>query len=101
MGSHTSLLPILALGLCSACAPQPVAEVSIHDQRQQALNRIADQCRLARATFELIGDDELHVKPEPTARYQSVDCALQKLKESKLPVKMGFVGNEIYAPELN
>jgi hypothetical protein len=70
--------------------------MNVHDQRQAALDQIADKCGLARSTFKLVGDDELHVKPDPNERYERVDCALSELRRARLPVKMGFVGNEYY-----
>ncbi|MEO5772829.1 MAG: biopolymer transporter ExbD [Sphingomicrobium sp.] len=39
---------------------------------------------------------ELHLQPEPTARYESVDRVLAITKQAKVE-KMGFVGNEQYA----
>ena len=39
---------------------------------------------------------ELHVQPEPTARYEVVDVVLAVTKQAKV-TKMGFVGNEQYA----
>jgi hypothetical protein len=68
----------------------------VHDRRQAALDRIADKCGVARSTFKLVGDDELHIKPDPTEKYERVDCALSGLRVARLPVKMGFVGNEYY-----
>ncbi|MEO6360902.1 MAG: biopolymer transporter ExbD [Sphingomicrobium sp.] len=38
---------------------------------------------------------ELHVQPEPTARYEVVDVVLAVTKEARV-TKMGFVGNEQY-----
>ena len=39
---------------------------------------------------------ELHLQPEPTARYELVDEVLAITKQAKVE-KMGFVGNEQYA----
>ena len=39
---------------------------------------------------------ELHLQPEPTARYEVVDQVLAITKEARVE-KMGFVGNEQYA----
>jgi biopolymer transport protein ExbD len=39
---------------------------------------------------------ELHLQPEPTARYEVVDQVLAITKQAKVE-KMGFVGNEQYA----
>ena len=38
---------------------------------------------------------ELHLQPEPTARYELVDQVLVVTKQAKVE-KMGFVGNEAY-----
>ena len=38
---------------------------------------------------------ELHLQPEPTARYETVDQVLAITKQAKVE-KMGFVGNEQY-----
>ena len=39
---------------------------------------------------------ELHLQPEPTARYETVDQVLAITKQAHVE-KMGFVGNEQYA----
>jgi biopolymer transport protein ExbD len=39
---------------------------------------------------------ELHLQPEPTARYETVDQVLAITKQARVE-KMGFVGNEQYA----
>jgi biopolymer transport protein ExbD len=39
---------------------------------------------------------ELHLQPEPTARYETVDQVLAITKHARVE-KMGFVGNEQYA----
>ncbi len=39
---------------------------------------------------------ELHLQPEPTARYETVDQVLAVTKQAHVD-KMGFVGNEQYA----
>src|SRR5207253_5717653 len=90
---------VLVAVSCTACGQSQQSQqgpLTIHEQRQTVLNGIADKCGLDRSTFKLIGDDELHVQPRPNAHYESVDCALSELRNAKLPVKMGFVGNEYY-----
>ncbi len=47
----------------------------------------------------LTGPNELRFQPPADAKYESVDCALSELKKLKFPMKMGFVGNEAFAPE--
>ncbi len=39
---------------------------------------------------------ELHLQPEPTARYELVDEVLAVTKRARVE-KMGFVGNEAYS----
>ena len=74
--------------------------MSLHDQRQAFLDRVADTCGLPRKTFKLVGDDQVHMRPEPDANYKSVDCALSRLGKDKA-LKLGFVGNEYYANEVH
>ncbi len=63
-------------------------------ERRATLDGIADQCRLARSTF-VFKAEELKVLPDPSASYESVECAFKKLKSTKgLPLKVGFVENE-------
>ena len=82
------LTPLLA---CTSCYPATVSP----KERQAVIDRIADECGLPRATFELLGD-ELHIKPDPNEAYPKIDCALQRIEDSKIPFKLGFVGNEAY-----
>ena len=67
-------------------------------QRIEALDSIADRCGVARATFVLRGEDELHIKPDFGEKYEGVDCALDGVKKLGV-VKMGFVGNEAYVAD--
>ncbi|QNP42665.1 hypothetical protein H9L15_10910 [Sphingomonas daechungensis] len=70
--------------------------MTLHDFRQAELDRIADKCGIARNTFDLRGDEELHMKPDVNEAYERVDCALRGINESKIPFKLGLVGNEAY-----
>ena len=82
---------------CASCsAPGPEKPLTQQEQRRAVLDQIADKCGLPRTVFELSGADELLLKPEPTASYTSVDCALREIKASKFQFKLGFVGNEAY-----
>lgn len=47
------------------------------------------------ATQQIDPVPELHLQPEPTARYELVDEVLAVTKKAKVE-KMGFVGNEAY-----
>ncbi len=67
---------------------------------QSQFDQIAVHCGLPRSALTLQGNDELRFQPPQDAEYEAVDCALQKIKEAKLPgLKMSFVGNERYEPE--
>ena len=39
---------------------------------------------------------ELHLRPDPDARYETVDGVLGLIKQERVQ-KVGFVGNEAYA----
>lgn len=49
-----------------------------------------------RQTTEMDPEPELHLEPDPNARYLVVDQVLAVAKQSQV-TKMGFVGNERYA----
>ena len=83
--------------LLSACATNSVSwEKLSKDQRSAALDRISVECGIERSTFILHGGEELEIKPDPGASYESVDCALKQLIAYRVE-KMGFVGNEALA----
>ena len=91
------VLPLaVAAATCSACSVAPAKKMTLHDQRQNVLDRIADKCGLPRSFFSLVGDDELTPKPDPNVEYLRVDCALQGIKNSRIPFRLGFIGNEAY-----
>jgi hypothetical protein len=69
-------------------------------ERQEALDDIADQCKLPRSVFALGEGEELHFHPATDANFDNVSCALNKLKTLG-PANMGFVGNEAYSNEIN
>lgn len=76
----------------TACAAK--AEIS-----QANFDAIADKCDLPRSALQLRGGDELLIQPTQDAKFEAIDCALKELKAANYPVKMGFVGNEIYREE--
>ena len=47
-------------------------------------------------TQRMVPTPELHLQPEPDARYEVVDLVLAATKRANVE-KMGFVGNEAYA----
>ena len=68
-------------------------------QKRQAIQDIADTCKLSQVELAFSGGDEIHFRPNPEASFTSVDCALQKLKPLNGFAKIGFVGNEAYTNE--
>jgi hypothetical protein len=66
---------------------------------QAKLDAMSDACRAPRTWLKHRGGEEVQFQPSPDAKYETVDCVLGKLKESLLPLKMGFVGNERYGDE--
>jgi len=89
---------VLLTAVCLVACNKPADPISLHDQRQAAVDKIADACGLPRTALRLVGDDELHMQPPLDSKYESFDCALAKLK--KLPaLKLGFVGNGYYPPD--
>jgi hypothetical protein len=68
-------------------------------ERKTALNAIADSCNLGRSAFELLPDDELRMHPDPASSYESVDCALDRIKKLRGFGNVGFVGNEAYVED--
>jgi hypothetical protein len=70
-----------------APAPAPVT--------QQALDAMSDACHTPRKWLKLLGGDEVQFLPPPHARFKQVDCLLAHLRSSNVPMKLGFVGNEV------
>ncbi|MBA4755615.1 MAG: hypothetical protein EPO45_05720 [Sphingobium sp.] len=66
---------------------------------QSDFDKISDKCGLPRSTLNLRGKDELQLQPPLDAKYEAVDCILKELKKANYPLKMGFVGNELYKEE--
>jgi len=86
---------ILLIGLVvSGCT-----QGAVPPNRAEAVEAIAGRCNLPAGTLKLIGPDELRFQPPSDAKYESIVCALTELKKLKIPMKMGFVGNEAIAPE--
>lgn len=49
-------------------------------------------------TVTMAPEPELHLQPDPNARYDKVDQVLAVIKKAEV-TKMGFVGNEFYGKE--
>jgi hypothetical protein len=82
--------------LISACHPVANPSPDTLQQRQEILDRIADDCGMPHSSWNLLDKDHLTLRPEPNTPYEKVDCLLRGLDKSKLPVSLGFVGNEAY-----
>jgi hypothetical protein len=93
-----ALIAAIAAIACLSCQKPAAQEKPSRDPIQRVLDQIAKKCGLPPSTFKRIGKDELTLQLSPDARYESVDCALTELNKAKLPLKLGFVGNE-YVPE--
>lgn len=69
---------------------------------QSDLDAISDSCHLDRSAMQLEEKNTLRFQPPADTKFEALDCALRKLKEAKFSnMKMGFVGNERYDPELD
>lgn len=96
----TLLLPVAAA--CSPEARTPMHPPETRAERLAVLDRIAAECHVPRSTLLLVGEDELHLQVRPDEPYEHVDCLLHRLDAANIPEQhMGFVGNEVPAPEAN
>ncbi len=55
---------------------------------------MTDVCRAPRGWLRHKGGNEVRFLPDPDAEYDKVDCVLKQLRESRIPMNLGFVGNE-------
>lgn len=86
---HTALLVIPS----SCTRTEPVTA-------ERELAAIATKCNVPASWVWLEHGTELHLRPEPTARYEQIDCLLMELQRSdrlRGMISTGFVGNS--APE--
>jgi acyl-CoA reductase-like NAD-dependent aldehyde dehydrogenase len=83
-----------AIAILAACA-QPAERwpAMSRSERVEVLHGVADACGLPRAALAPAAGNELMFRPPASASYESVDCALAKLKEMGALNRMGFVGN--------
>jgi hypothetical protein len=103
MPKRVDIFFFIAVGasICAGpCQSRPVRwdALSRHDQTA-ILHSIADRCHLPRSSLTL-NDDGLHFKPDPSTKYDRIDCALKRLKKvDGLPMKVGFVSSESYVDQ--
>jgi hypothetical protein len=87
---------ILALALMLQAAPNDTSHPIQISQRQ--LDAMSAACRTPRKWLKHNGGEYVQFKPSRKARYEQVDCLLKQLRESAVPMNLGFVGNA-EAPE--
>ena len=101
MPRRTDLVSFLLLAAAASC--DGPARSDAPRSREAELARIADHCGLPRSSLRLAAGAELHIRPPPDARYQSIDCLMRELRNSRVVrnLPMGFVGNEAYSTQAN
>jgi hypothetical protein len=60
-------------------------------QRQTALDRIADDCRMPRSSWKMIGEAEVTLTPVALQSDVGGSCLINELFKSKLPIRLGFM----------
>jgi hypothetical protein len=73
--------------LATASSPYQPSRLSQHQ-----LDAVSDGCSTPRTWLRNV-DGFIHIQPDPTARYDQIDCVLAKLKKRHAGY-MGFEGNE-------
>ena len=88
--------------ILAGCASQSSNGLSTLATQRQEARRIAQVCGLPKETLIVRDDGSLRLRPAPTESYEKVDCALARLRESGLLLRLptGFVGNERYDENL-
>jgi hypothetical protein len=81
---------LLVLGACQEKLTTPDAS----DGPPAVLNQIADRCGMPRSVWKLEGCDQVTIKLPPNSEYERVDCLLNEFHKAKLPLRLGFLGNE-------
>ena len=88
----TFVLCSSALGACSG-QPEITAPPETRDERLAMLDRIASECQAPRAMMELVGEDQLRLKPGRDEAYEKVECVLRRIDGLNLPAgHVTFVG---------
>ena len=98
MPKRNNISSILIAGalLASGCSREPAVPrpPETRAERLAVVERIAAACQVPRATLELVGEDELRLKPAPDLAYEKMECVIGKLDGLNLPPgNVGFVGN--------
>jgi hypothetical protein len=77
--------------LLASCGKSAAPIVSVTQQRQAALDRIADRCGAPRNSWKLISQDQITLEQPAYTSDARGSCLINELFKSKLPVKLGFV----------
>jgi hypothetical protein len=89
---------IVGAAMLAGCAKAPPAPRDLRAAHLAGLEAMGRKCGYPRSEWELVGTEDLHLRPDPNERYEVVDCMLKEIKTSDIPFKIGFVGNEAYEP---
>jgi len=68
---------------------------------QAKLDRMTQRCNAPRSWLKHLGGNRVHVRPSCGESFKQIDCVLSQLKNSGLPMDLGFVGNEAPANGLD
>ena len=80
---------------CAGCS-KPAPSASALDDRQAALNAIADRCRMPRSSWKLIDETRVALDVARNTDVAKSTCLLTEFNKSHLPLKLGFIGREYY-----
>jgi hypothetical protein len=93
MGRTLALVLVATVAACGRTDVESGPNLRV--ERIARLEKIAATCGLP-GTLKLVGTEDVRFRPSPSAKYERVDCVLNALKKTDIPIKMGFVGNEAY-----
>jgi hypothetical protein len=89
---------VIALVLAYAQAPAAAAKPDV-TITQRKLDVMSDACGAPRKWLTHMGGNEVRFRPSRNGSLKRVDCVLNKMQSSRLPMTLGFVGNEAPANE--
>ena len=90
------VVPMAAL---LACQSKPLPLATKQGDYRNALDKIADTCGVPRSSWTLIDENHVTLSFPPGEPFEKADCLIRKFNSSKLPLKLGFIGNEAYENE--
>jgi hypothetical protein len=60
---------------------------------QPILDRMSDACHAPRMWLRHRGHAQVQFQPSPEAEFETIECVLRMVNESRVPMELGFVGN--------